>query len=45
MELYNLGLSIAGSLTFCTLDVGFCICSHLLQEEASLVMAEQGTGL
>jgi hypothetical protein len=29
------------SLTLCILVVGLCICLHLLQEEASLVIAEK----
>ena len=44
METSHLGMSVLMSLTLCTLSgCRLCICSHLLQEEASLMMAEQGT--
>lgn len=34
---------ISGSLTLCSLSkMDLCICSHLLQKEASLIMAHQG---
>ena len=49
METSHLELSIPNlSLSFSAhgLALGLCICSHLLlQEEASLMMAEQGTDL
>lgn len=46
METSHLRQSVPRSLTLCTLSsVGLYICSHLLQEEASLRMAKQGTDL
>lgn len=45
----RLELSIPRSLTLCTLAhrraVALCICSHLLHEEASQMMTDQGTSL
>lgn len=43
MEVAHLGLSVTHS-AHC-LAVGLCIYSHLLKEEALLMMADQGTGL
>ena len=40
-----LGLSVPRSLTLNTVWLLVSICSHLLQEEASLMMAEQDTDL
>lgn len=46
MEATHLGLSVPRLLTLCTLSgCGSHISSQLLQEEASLVMADQGTNL
>jgi hypothetical protein len=53
METFHLGLRVPGALNLCILSgwglgwggVVLCICPHLLQEEASLMMAEQGTNL
>ena len=47
MEISCLGLSAPKSHTLCILSdfKSLYICSHLLQEEASLMMAEQGTDL
>ena len=44
METSYLGLSVSWSLTFCIIS-GYGYLFHLLQEEASLMMAEQGTDL
>lgn len=42
MEKFCLGPSVHRSLALCILfSVGLCICSYLLQEEASLMMTEQ----
>ena len=44
METYHLGLSVPRSSTlFMMSGYGLGICSHLLQEEETLMMAEQGT--
>ena len=40
MDASHLGLNVPSSLSPCTLPVRLCIGSHLLQEEASLMMAE-----
>ena len=46
VEMSCLGLSVPRfSLYAQCLSVGLCICSHLLQEEASLMMDEQCTHL
>lgn len=46
MDTSHLGLNVPSSLNseYC-LPVVLCICFRLLQEEASLLMAEQGTDL
>lgn len=46
MDPAQLGLNVPSSLNseYC-LPVVLCICFHLLHEEASLLMAEQGTDL
>jgi hypothetical protein len=46
METPLLGLSVPRSLTLYIMSAcGLSICSPLLQEEASLMIAEQGTGV
>ena len=41
---FSLGLSVPKSLMFCRLlGCGSLCCSHLLQEEASMMTVEQGT--
>lgn len=42
-----IGWSVPRSLTLAVfrLAVGLCVCSHLLQEEASLIMGEQDSDL
>jgi hypothetical protein len=46
METYCLELRVSRSLTLCLLsDVGLCLCFHFFQEEAPLMMVEQGTVL
>jgi hypothetical protein len=37
MKTSHLGRSMSLSLSLCTLAVGLCICSHIVQEEASLM--------
>ena len=48
MEISLIGLSVLRFLIlyimYC-MPLSICICPHLLQEEASLMMAEQGTFL
>lgn len=47
METAWLGLSVPKLLTLYIMSgyESLCICSHLLQKEASLMMTEQGTDL
>jgi hypothetical protein len=45
IETLCLGLSVPRSYTLCTLAVGLCIFSHLLEEKASLMMSEPGLDL
>lgn len=45
MDTSHSGLNAPSSLTVYCLPVVLCICFHLLQEEASLLVAEQGTDL
>jgi hypothetical protein len=46
MTMSLLGHNIPRSLTFCLISsCSVCICSHLMQADASLMMAEQGTKL
>ena len=46
METSHLGLSVPRALTRCiSSDCALCICSHVLQEGASLVMAREGAYL
>lgn len=45
MQTFPLGLSVPRSLILCHVCLWVSMCSRLLQEEASMIMAEQGTDL